>query len=152
MRTTDLLAVLLLAPALGCGMRRPAAPEARPPASGVRIANLPSTSSDNLARLERLAAERQTKRGEADYVLGEGDLLSVRAVGMDELTPCTVAGDGTITLPLLTRSRGRKTLDAAAARLTTRLGAYCTTPSDTRPRGDPEPHVGVVGSVQRPGW
>jgi polysaccharide biosynthesis/export protein len=95
-------------------------------ASGGHVANLPETPAENLARLEQLSTERRAKQSPTDYILGEGDLLSVRAVGLDDLTQrVRVEGDGTITLPLVNAvSVGGKTVTEAQRELTRRVGEF----------------------------
>ena len=147
-----LTALVLLGTLAGCAPRPTMNPGLG--ASGGRLANLPETPSENLARLEHLSTERRAKESPTDYILGEGDLLSVRAVGLDDLTQrVRVEGDGTITLPLVNAvSVGGKTVTEAQRELTRRVGEFMYDPHVTlfveeyRSR-----QVGVVGAVQHPG-
>jgi polysaccharide export outer membrane protein len=144
------LSALLLGCALGCAHRVPT-PQ---PANDLQIGNLPSTAADNFARLGRLAAERRAAATGGGYVLGEGDLLSVRASGVDDLTQrVRVEADGTVTLPLLgTVPVAKKTVAEAQRELARRLGVFMYQPQvmvfveEYRSQ-----QVGVVGAVQRPG-
>jgi len=144
------LSALVVGCAIACAHRTPA-PQAP---SDLHIGNLPSTATDNMARLTRLAAERRAGGMTGSYVLGEGDLLSLRATGVDDLTQrVRVEADGTITLPLLgTVPIAGKTVAEAQRDLTHRLGAFMYQPQvmvfveEYRSQ-----QVGVVGAVQHPG-
>jgi protein involved in polysaccharide export with SLBB domain len=145
-------ALALLATLVGCAPRPTLTPGLG--ASGGRVSNLPETPSENLARLQQLSAERRAKESPTDYILGEGDLLSVRAVGLDDLTQrARVEGDGTITLPLVNAVPvAGKTVTEAQRELTRRVAEFMYNPNVTlfveefRSR-----QVGVVGAVQHPG-
>ncbi len=123
-------------------------------AGELRIANAPSTPEENVERLVRLHAERSAERGAGEYVLGTGDVLSVRAFGFDELSRrVRVEDDGTIVLPLVGNVPvAGMTVAAAQHGLTERLGSYMYDPhvalfvEEYRSQ-----QVAVVGSVRTPG-
>jgi polysaccharide export outer membrane protein len=151
-RPTTALAIVALLSA--CALRPPPPAPHAPPATSAAVPNPPATGPDNLGRLARLNAERRAEKSIGDYVLGEGDLLSVRAVNLDELTQrVRVAGDGTIGLPLVgSVAVGGKTVAEAQAELRRRVGEFVYDPNvslfveEYRSR-----QVGVMGAVQRPG-
>jgi polysaccharide export outer membrane protein len=105
-------------------------------------------------RLARLARERRGSKSEADYVLGQGDLISIKAYDLAEMDQrVRVAGDGTITLPLLnTVPVADRTLSEVQRDLTKRLGAFMYDPHVTvfieEYRSQ---QVAVEGAVNRPG-
>jgi polysaccharide export outer membrane protein len=111
-------------------------------------------SARNLERLAALHRERQGDAGDADYRVGPGDVLSVKAYELDELNQrVRVDGDGNIVLPLLnTVPVAGKSMAELERDLTARLGAYMYHPKVTvfveEYRSQ---QVAVVGAVQRPG-
>ena len=138
--------------AFGCSPLAPTAPRVAPATVG--IAKLPDTPSENLERLTRLSAERRAESRPDDYVLGEGDLLSVHAVGLDELNQrVRVDGNGTVALPLLqTVPVAGKTLADAQHDLTSRLGEFMYEPQvSVFVEEYRSQQAGVVGAVQHPG-
>ena len=122
--------------------------------SGAPLAPEATATSTLGDRLARLRAERGPGRGDGDYVLGRGDLLSVRAFDFDQLNArVRVESDGTIRLPLLnTIPVGGRSLADVEKELTRRLGDYMYDPhvsvfiEEYRSQ-----QVSVEGAVQKPG-
>src|SRR5437867_7688725 len=122
------LTAAALAGALGCA--------GGPTLLNVRFGAAPTVASEPTPapavaeRLARLRVERGPGRGDGDYVLGRGDLLSVRAFDFDQLNQrVRVESDGTIRLPLLnTVSVAGQTLGELERDLTRRLGEYMYDP------------------------
>jgi polysaccharide export outer membrane protein len=138
---------------VGCGMRPAPVPQPSAPTTG-GVAHTPVNANENMERLNRLRAQRSSESTDGDYQLGEGDVISVRAYGLDELNQrVRVDGDGAVTLPLLNEVpvTGR-TVSEVQRDLTRRLGAFMHDPSVTvfveEYRSQ---QVTVVGAVQRPG-
>src|SRR5262245_50594589 len=62
----------------------------------------PAVPSENAERLERLIAARTAADAAGDYILGPGDVVSVKALDLDDLNQrVRVDGNGDIILPLL---------------------------------------------------
>src|SRR2546426_12463502 len=105
-------------------------------------------------RLANLRTERGSGRGDGDYVLGRGDLLSIRAFDFDQLNQhVRVESDGSIRLPLLNAvAVAGRTLGEVEQELTRRLGDYMYDPhvsvfvDEYRSQ-----QVSVEGAVQKPG-
>src|SRR5438552_3116114 len=98
--------------------------------SGAPVPAQPTPAPALAERVARLRVERGPGRGDGDYVLGRGDLLSVRAFDFDQLNQrVRVESDGTIRLPLLnTVPVGGRTLADVEHELTRRLGDYMYDP------------------------
>lgn len=110
--------------------------------------------AESAARLERLAAERAKAEATGDYLLGTGDVISVKAYDLDDVNQrVRIDGNGDITLPLLeiVPVAGR-TVAQVQADLTRRLGEYMYKPRVTvfveEYRSQ---QVAVEGAVHRPG-
>jgi polysaccharide export outer membrane protein len=119
-----------------------------------RVANPPVSVEENLDRISRLQAERALGSGEREYVLGAGDILTIRAFDFDDLNRrVRVEDDGFITLPLLERVQvAGRTTGAVQQDLTARLGEYMFDPHvDVFVEEYRSQHVSVIGSVRRPG-
>jgi len=151
-RTLSWWPVLLLA-ALVCGISGCAARRVSVPA-GAGIVNPPGTRAENIERLTRLHERRAAEGNDGEYVLGPGDVITLRAFDFEELNrQVRVDGNGTIALPLLeTVPVGGRTVSAVQGDLTQRLGQYMYDPhvsvfvEEYRSQ-----QVAVVGAVQRPG-
>ncbi len=112
------------------------------------------SAADNVNRLTRLRTERQSQKTDSDYVLGKGDLISVKAYDMEDLNQrVRVEADGTVRLPLLnTVMVGGRTLGQVEEDLTRRLADFMYDPhvsvfvEEYRSQ-----QVAVMGSVQHPG-
>src|SRR6185369_12004905 len=76
---------------------------------------------------------RRAQQAQGDYVLGEGDLISVKAYDLDDLNQrVRVENDGSVTLPLLNRvSVAGRTVSEVQADFTKRLGAFMFSPHVT---------------------
>lgn len=119
-----------------------------------RVANPPMSMGENLDRISRLQAERSLGSGEREYVLGAGDVLSIRAFDFDDLNRrVRVEDDGSIALPLLERVEvAGRTTAAVQKDLTARLGEYMFDPHvDVFVEEYRSQHVSVIGSVRQPG-
>jgi polysaccharide export outer membrane protein len=153
-RTTKLRCLIAGAVALfGCAHRPPAVPPA--PAAGAGVpARVAATPAASLERLARLQAERRATATVGDYVLGPGDVISIRAFDLEQMNQrVRVDGDGTITLPLLGAVPvAGHSLAEVQRDLTGRLRAFMYDPSVTvfveEYRSQ---QVAVVGAVQHPG-
>jgi polysaccharide export outer membrane protein len=139
---------------LGCAHRPPTVQQpVAPTAGGLAITAAP-LPAENQARLERLTKQRRAQVSQGDYVLGEGDLLSVRAYDLDDLNQrVRVENDGSVNLPLLNRvSVAGRTVSEVQDDLTKRLGAFMFKPHVTvfveEYRSQ---QVAVEGAVQKPG-
>jgi polysaccharide export outer membrane protein len=148
------VAIAVSTAVIGCAPRTPAVPQpVAPTAGGLAITAAPQ-HTDNLARLDRLTKQRRTQQSQGDYVLGEGDLISVRAYDLEDLNhKVRVENDGSVNLPLLNRvSVAGRTVAEVQNDLTKRLGAYMFNPHVTvfveEYRSQ---QVAVEGAVQRPG-
>lgn len=145
--------VIAFAVVVGCGLRPAGTPPAVPTGSGPPT-GVPATPAETLERLARLHAERRATATSGDYVLGPGDVFSVRAFSLDQLNQrVRVQGDGTVTLPLLnTVPVTARTVAQVERDLTERLRTYMYDPSVTvfveEYRSQ---EVAVVGAVQHPG-
>ena len=102
------LTAAALAGAVGCGPMHYVGVAGGPTLLNVRVGSGPTMATEPMAtpavaeRLARLRAERGTGRTDGDYVLGRGDLLSIRAFDFDQLNQhVRVESDGSIRLPLL---------------------------------------------------
>jgi polysaccharide biosynthesis/export protein len=138
---------------IGCGLRPATAPPAAP-SGAAAPAGVATTPTENLDRLTRLHEKRRSSPASEDYVLGAGDVVELRAFGLEQMNQrVRVDGDGTITLPLLNAVPvAGRTLAQVQRDLTRRLGGYMYDPSVTvfveEYRSQ---QVVVVGAVQRPG-
>jgi len=153
------LTAAALAGAVGCATMPYVGIAGGPTLLNIRVGNGP-TMADPMAtpavseRLARLRAERGTGRTDGDYILGRGDLLSIRAFDFDQLNQrVRVESDGTIRLPLLnTVDVGGRTLADVEHDLTRRLGDYMYDPhisvfvEEYRSQ-----QVSVEGEVRKPG-
>jgi polysaccharide export outer membrane protein len=112
------------------------------------------SAADNVARLTQLRAERGSAQKDSDYMLGKGDLVSVRAYDLDDLNQkVRVEADGSIRLPLLnTVDVGGHTVAQVEEDLTRRLGSFMYEPHVTvfveEYRSQ---QVAVMGAVLKPG-
>jgi polysaccharide export outer membrane protein len=144
-RTGAAMATRAVAPAVA-----PAAPSADAPTAG----SMDTSSPESVARLADLARARHGEAGERDYVVGPGDVLSVRAFDLNDLNQrVRVDGNGTISLPLLnTVPVAGHTVGEVEKDLTKRLGEFMYNPhvsvfiEEYRSQ-----QVAVVGAVQHPG-
>jgi len=145
------VAVAVLSTVIGCGLGRAGLGAGARPAALSAGAAVPA---DNYQRLAHLHAQREAARGGSDYVLGKGDLISVRAFELKEMNQrVRVESEGTITLPLLdTVAVAGRTVAEVEQDLTQRLGKYMYEPhvsvfvEDYRGQ-----QVSVLGAVQKPG-
>jgi len=149
-----------LAGAVGCGPMHYVGVAGGPTLLNVRVGSGPTMATEPMAtpavaeRLARLRAERGTGRTDGDYVLGRGDLLSIRAFDFDQLNQhVRVESDGSIRLPLLNAvAVAGRTLGEVERELTRRLGDYMYDPhvsvfvDEYRSQ-----QVSVEGAVQKPG-
>jgi polysaccharide export outer membrane protein len=142
------LAAAALAVAVGCAARRPAA--TLPPST----ATSPAPTATSPTALNTIFDSRHAQQADGDYVLGEGDVVSVRAFDLDELNQrVRVDGDGAVTLPLIgTMKVGGQTVGQVQQALTAKLGEFMYQPHLTvfveEYRSQ---QVSVLGAVQRPG-
>lgn len=139
---------------LGCARRPVAVPQpVTPTAGGLAITAAPQPA-ENLARLDRLTKQRRAQQSQGDYVLGEGDLISVRAYDLEDLNhKVRVENDGSVNLPLLNRvSVAGRTVSEVQADLTKRLGTFMFNPHVTVFVDEyRSQQVAVEGAVQTPG-
>jgi len=149
-----------LAGAVGCGPMHYVGVAGGPTLLNVRVGSGPTMATEPMAtpavaeRLARLRAERGTGRTDGDYVLGRGDLMSIRAFDFDQLNQhVRVESDGSIRLPLLnTVAVAGRTVSEVEQELTRRLGDYMYDPhvsvfvDEYRSQ-----QVSVEGAVQKPG-
>ena len=143
------LAAAAFALATGCAAGPRPLPVAAAPATVA-----PAAAPAGTAVLGQIYDLRHAQNNDGDYVLGEGDVLSVKAFDLDELnTRVRVDGDGGITLPLLnTVTVNGQTVAQVQQNLTKRLGAFMYDPhvavfvEEYRSQ-----QVSVLGAVQRPG-
>src|SRR5207244_3584994 len=153
------LTVAALAGAIGCGPMHYVGVAGGPTLLTIRFgpgapALEPASAPAVTERLARLRADRGAGRTEDDYVLGRGDLLSIRAFDFDQLNQrVRVETDGTVRLPLLnTVTVANRTLHDVEQELTRRLGDYMYDPhvsvfvEEYRSQ-----QVSVEGAVQKPG-
>lgn len=137
--------------ALGCAAQRPGNG-----ASGATSPDGPAAAaaSETVAQLTKLREQRSAVHTSGNYVIGEGDLLAVRAFGLDELSQkVRVDGSGAITLPLLdTVKVAGRTVAQVQQDLTARLGQFMYQPHvDVFVEEYRSQQIAVVGAVQRPG-
>jgi polysaccharide export outer membrane protein len=145
------LAITVLGTAIGCaaGPAHMATAAARAPG-----ATAPAAAPPDLTAFNDLATRRQAEHGDSEYILGEGDLLTVRAFDLDDINlKVRVEGDGTITLPLLKSvTVAGRSVSEVQRELTQRLGAFMYDPHVTvfveEYRSQ---QVAVQGAVTRPG-
>ena len=154
------LTATALAGAVGCGPMHYIGVAGGPTLLNVRLGVGPTMATETMAtpavteRLARLRAERGTGRPDGDYVLGRGDLMSIRAFDFDQLNQhVRVESDGSIRLPLLnTVAVAGRTVSEVELELTRRLGDYMYDPhvsvfvEEYRSQ-----QVSVEGAVQKPG-
>ncbi|MCC6763172.1 MAG: polysaccharide biosynthesis/export family protein [Deltaproteobacteria bacterium] len=126
----------------------------------VGLGGAPAAAADqasarrNRVRLVALQTQRQSDVGGADYRVGPGDVLAVKAYDLEELDRrVRVDGAGNVMLPLLESVPvSGKTIAEVERDLTARLGAFMYSPKVTvfieEYRSQ---QVAVVGAVQRPG-
>lgn len=145
--------VLALIAGVGCATRAP-----QPAASSRTATRLGSPSAkptpEVTARLAELRASRSARSTSGDYVVGEGDLLSIDAVNLPEMTKrVRVDGQGNITLPLVeTVAVGGKTVAEVQRDLGTRLRKYVYDPQvSVFVEEYRSQQIAVMGAVQRPG-
>lgn len=97
---------------------------------------------------------RADDAGARDYVIGSGDLLSVRVYAQDPVsTRVRVLGDGKITVPLVgdVIARGRRPSELAKE-IETKLKPFLVAPSVSVTVEEAKPmSVSVVGEVAHPG-
>jgi polysaccharide export outer membrane protein len=143
---------MALCAALSCAAQRPGVGS---PAVGAATSTPASPAAGEVvAQLARLRAQRTSGHANADYVVGEGDLLSIKAMGLDELTQkVRVDGSGAISLPLLdTVKVGGRTVAQVQQDLNARLGEFMYQPHvDVFVEEYRSQQIAVVGAVQRPG-
>ena len=154
------LTAAALAGAIGCGPMHYVGVAGGPTLLNIRVgmgasaAPEPASAPAVTERLARLRADRGLGRTEDDYVLGRGDLLSIRAFDFDQLNQhVRVESDGTVRLPLLnTITVANRTLHDVEQELTRRLGDYMYDPhvsvfvDEYRSQ-----QVSVEGAVHKPG-
>jgi len=154
------LTAAALAGALGCGSMHYVGVPGGPTLLNIRVGPGASAAPERAsapaitARLARLHTDRGPGRTEDDYVLGRGDLVSIRAFDFDQLNQrVRVESDGTVRLPLLdTVTVAGRTLHDVEQELTRRLGDYMYDPhvsvfvEEYRSQ-----QVSVEGAVQKPG-
>lgn len=139
---------------LGCAHRAPVVPPTVAPTAGGLAITAAPLPAENQARLARLSQQRRAQQAQGDYVLGEGDLISVKAYDLDDLNQrVRVENDGSVTLPLLNRvAVAGRTVSEVQADLTKRLGAFMFSPHVTvfveEYRSQ---QVAVEGAVSKPG-
>ncbi len=144
------LAAAALAFAAGCAAGLHAV---APPAAGA-VAPAATPSPTTTAALGQIFQQRHAENNDGDYVLGEGDVISIKAFDLDELNQrVRVDGDGSITLPLLNTVKvAGSTVAQVQQELTRRLGDFMYSPhvavfvEEYRSQ-----QVSVLGAVQRPG-
>jgi polysaccharide biosynthesis/export protein len=147
-------AVAMSAIVLGCAHRAPTVPPTVAPTAGGLAITAAPLPAQNQARLTRLTDQRRAQQAQGDYVLGEGDLLSVRAYDLDDLNQrVRVENDGSVTLPLLNKvSVAGRTVSEVQSDLTKKLGTFMFSPHVTvfveEYRSQ---QVAVEGAVQKPG-
>src|SRR5437870_4018819 len=102
-RTNPSPTLLALAAALAALLACAHRPAAVPPAAAGGVAAAPAvTPTENLERLARLHADRRATAANGEYVLGPGDVISIRAYGLEQMNQrLRVDNDGTITIPLV---------------------------------------------------
>ena len=141
-----------LAAALFCVLSGCAAPGHVPVAPTASLQ--PAVPSENTDRLDRLIAARNAADSAGDYILGPGDVVTVKAFDLDEVNQrVRVDGNGDITLPLLnTVPVAGHSVAQVQEDLTKRLGEYMFTPRVTvfveEYRSQ---QVAVQGAVHHPG-
>jgi len=154
------LTAAALASAIGCGPMHYIGVAGGPTLLNIRLgpgasaSPAPAPAPAVIERLARLRTDRGAGRTEDDYVLGGGDLLSIRAFDFDQLNQrVRVESDGTVRLPLLnTVTVAGRTLHDVEQELTRRLGDYMYDPhvsvfvEEYRSQ-----QVSVEGAVQKPG-
>ncbi len=140
---------------LGGWAARPAPGGSTPPGTQSTLVSPPPVhEGSNLQRLSEIASARVSAHQSGDYVIGENDVLSVRAYDLDELNSrVRVDGNGDITLPLLNGIHVKgKTVADVQRELTSRLGGFMYKPSVTvfveEYRSE---QISVLGAVQHPG-
>jgi len=117
-------------------------------------ATAPALPPENAERLERLAAGRAGADLGGDYVLGNGDVITVKAFDLEDVNQrVRVDGNGNVTLPLLDSVPvAGHTVAQVQDDLTHRLGEYMYKPRVTvfveEYRSQ---QVAVLGAVNRPG-
>src|SRR3954470_2967895 len=157
--TSRMTSLRLMTPALGAaalalaaGCAPAVSPHAAmPSAAAVAPAAAPAATTGALGAL---FTQRHDENNDKEYVVGEGDVLAIKAYDMDELnTRVRIDGDGAITLPLLNTVKvGGETLSRVQQDLTKRLGEFMYDPhvsvfvEEYRSQ-----QVAVLGAVQRPG-
>lgn len=138
--------------ALSCAAQRPGlgASAATSPSG-----NPPSASGGEVvAQLNKLREQRSAGHTSGDYVLGEGDLLAIKALGLDDLNQkVRVDGSGAINLPLINSVQvGGRSVSQVQQDLTTRLGEFMYQPHvDVFVEEYRSQQIAVMGAVQRPG-
>lgn len=118
------------------------------------IPSAPLVPPRNLERVNTLHQQRVAKQTKGDYVIGEGDVLSLRAFDFEEMNQrVRVDGNGAITLPLLNSVQvAGRTVAQVQDDLTRRLGAYMFSPHITVFVDEyRSQQVAVLGAVMRPG-
>lgn len=117
----------------------------------------PPAGAADLGRLTALHTQRThagASGGGSEYVLGPGDVLTVRAWDLDSLNQkVRVDGDGNVTLPLLESVPvAGHTVAEVQRDLTTRLGNFMYEPHvDVFVEEYRSQQVAVLGAVQKPG-
>ena len=145
------MAAAVLCTAVGCAAGPARASKA---ALDARVTESPAAPPADTAALDELSARRQAERKDGDYLLGEGDVVAIRAYDLDEMNQkVRVGGDGSITLPLLDSVPvGGRSVSEVQQDLTKRLGAFMYDPHITvfveEYRSQ---QVAVQGAVQKPG-
>ena len=146
------LAVAALTVAAGCGAQRATAiPAALQSPAAVAPA---APAAGGTAPLTQLFEQRHNENQDNNYVLGEGDVITVRAYDLDDINQhVRVDSDGAIVLPLLNTVKvGGQTVAQVQQALTTRLGEFMYDPhvsvfvDEYRSQ-----RISVLGAVQRPG-
>jgi polysaccharide export outer membrane protein len=130
-----------------------AVPPARDVAAQAQHAGDDATG-DSTARMSELHRARHDESWERDYIVGPGDVLSVRAIDLADLNQrVRIDGKGTISLPLVnTVEVAGRTVAQVQDDLTKRLSQFMYNPhvsvfiEEYRSQ-----QVAVVGAVQRPG-
>jgi polysaccharide export outer membrane protein len=155
------LAAVILGTAVGCAagparVQKPVMSDGIPTmmTATAPTATSPAGPAPNSVPLQDLASQRHAERNDGDYVVGEGDVLTVKAYDLDELNQkVRVDGDGAITLPLLNSVPvAGRTVAEVQKDLTTRLGQFMYDPhisvfvEEYRSQ-----QVSVQGAVQKPG-
>jgi polysaccharide biosynthesis/export protein len=148
--TTPALGLAALALAAGCTPASVASPKA---AMAAAIAP-PAAAAGTTEPLGALFAQRHDENNDKDYVVGEGDVLAVKAFDMDELNQrVRVDGEGSVTLPLLNTVKvAGQTVSQVQQDLTKRLGEFMYDPHVSVFVEEYRSQlVSVLGAVQRPG-